>query len=136
MSMAPLPVRVDHELPGLTRLLGFLTGLIPMSATIYGLWKLRNLFHLYEDGLIFTELNVKCFRSMGRTLIVWAGCDILRLALLSIVLTMNNPSGQRMITLGINSGELTGVFVGIVVLIASWVMDEGRKIKEDQALIV
>jgi len=41
-----------------------------------------------------------------------------------------------MITVSFDSGEFTGVFVGIVVLIISWVMDEGRKIEEEQALIV
>lgn len=134
--MVPLPVHVTGDLPGQTRLLAFLTDLIPLAAGIYALLKLRNLFRLYEKGLIFTELNVDCFRSLGRTLIVWVVCDVVRRTLLGIVLTMNNPPGKRMLVLGLDSGDFTGVFVGIVVLIISWVMDEARKIQEDQALIV
>lgn len=134
--MIPLPVRVDQDLPGLTRLLAFMADLIPLAATTYGVHRLRDLFLLYENELIFTERNVSCIRSLGKTLIVWVACDILRHSLLSIVLTMGNPPGKRLLVVGFSSGDLTGVFVGIVVLIVSWVMDEARKLKEDHSLIV
>jgi heme/copper-type cytochrome/quinol oxidase subunit 4 len=132
----PLPVRVDHDLPRLTRFLAFLVDLIPMVAIIYGLRKLEGLFLLYEKGLIFTEQHVRYFRSLGRTLIVWVGCDVVRNSLLSMVLTLDKAPGQRIITVGLGSADFAAIFVGIVVLIISWVMDEGRKIQEDQALII
>jgi hypothetical protein len=134
--LPPLPVRVDHDLPGLTRFLAFVVDLIPMGVIIYGLGKLEGLFGLYEKGRIFTAQNVAYFRSLGRTLIVWVGFDVVRNSLLSMVLTLDNPPGQRVITVGLGSADFTAIFVGIVVLIISWVMDEGRKIQEDQALIV
>jgi heme/copper-type cytochrome/quinol oxidase subunit 4 len=134
--LVPLPVRVDHDLPRLTRSLAFLVDMIPMMAIIYGLRKLEDLFRLYEKGLIFTEQHVRCFRSLGRTLIVWVGCDVLRNSLLSMVLTLDKTPGTRVITVGLGSADFAAVFVGIVVVILSWVMDEGRKIQEDQALIV
>jgi len=134
--MMPLPVHVNHDLPGLTRLLSFLADLIPLGAMIYGLQKLKNLFFLYENGLIFTEQNVSCFRSLGRAMIVWAVCHVVRTTLLSIILTLDNPPGKRIIAVMLDSGDFAGVFVGVVVLIVSWVMDEGRKIQEDQSLIV
>jgi len=138
-AMAPmisLPVHVDHDLPDLTRFFAFLVDLIPLGAVIYGLQQLRRLFLLYESGSIFTERNVDCFRGLGGALIVWVVCHIVRTTLLSVVLTMDNLPGQRMIVVALDSGDFTGIFVGVVVLIISWVMDEGRKIEEDQALIV
>ncbi|MFH1112790.1 MAG: DUF2975 domain-containing protein [Pseudomonadota bacterium] len=132
----PLPVPVDHHLNGQTRFLAFTVGLIPLAVTLYGLQKLRELFTLYEVGSIFTEGNVKCLRSLGRILIVWVGCSFVRWSLLSIVLTLENPPGQRMLVVGLNGEDFIGVFVGVVVLAISRVMDEARKIEEDQALIV
>lgn len=113
-----------------------MTEMIPMAAMIYGLLKLRELFGLYEKGLIFTEKNVTCFRSLGRTLIIWVICDVVKNSLISIVLTLPNPPGHRMITVGLYSADFTAIFVGIVILIIAWVMDEARKIQEDQALII
>lgn len=132
----PLPVPVNHHLSALTRFLAFVAGLIPLAVTLYGLQRLRELFMLYESGSIFTERNVSCLRRLGWTLIVWVGSDVVRWSLLGIVLTLGNPPGQRMLVVGLNGGDFIGVFVGIVVLTISWVMDEARKIEEDQALIV
>ena len=44
--LIPLPVRVDHDLPGLTRFLAFVVDMIPMGVIIYGLRKLEGLFLL------------------------------------------------------------------------------------------
>ena len=134
--MISLPVCIDNQISGLCRLLGFLVEMIPMSAAIYGLLKLRHLFQLYEKGLIFTDQNVDCLRSLGYTLLVWVACDVVRHSLLSIVLTLGNPPGQRMVVADFNSGDFSGLLVGIAVLVISWVMDEGRKLQEDQALII
>ncbi len=135
-QMIPLPVRLDHELTVRTRFFAFLTNMPPLGVSIYGLLKLKELFRLYEKGFIFTKENVDCFRSFGRTLIVWVACDVASNTLLSIALTIDNPPGRRVIAVGLNSGEFAGMFVGAVVLIISWVMDEGRKIQEEQALII
>jgi len=135
-SMIPLPVPVTQDLSVLTRLLAAATEMIPLAAMIYGLLKLRELFGLYGAGQIFTARNVACFRSLGRTLIAWVVCDLIKNSLLSIVLTLPNPPGQRMITLGFYSADFAAIFVGIVILIIAWVMDEARKIQEDQALII
>jgi hypothetical protein len=136
VPMIPLPVRVNHDLSAFTRLLAFLCDLVPLSALIFGLMRLRKLFSLYEKGNIFTEENVNCYRSLGRTLMVWVGCDIVNRTLLGIVLTLDNPPGKRLLVLGMDGGDFTGIFVGATVLIISWVMDEARKMQEEQALII
>jgi Protein of unknown function (DUF2975) len=136
MPMISLPVRLHHALTPFTRLLGFLSDLVPLAALIYGLLKLKTLFLLYENGNIFTEANVKCYRSLGRTLMAWVACDIVSRALLGIVLTLDRGPGNRLLILGLDGGDFTGIFVGIVILIIAWVMDEARKIREDQALII
>lgn len=136
MPTMSLPVQVTQHLSGWTRFFAFLSDLIPLAALIYGLRRLRDLFQYYENGLIFTEQNVACFRSLGRTLIAWVICDVVRNSLLSIVLTLGNPPGQRLLTIGFYSADFIGIFVGIIILIIAWVMDEARKIKEEQALFI
>ena len=135
-STIPMPVPVKHPLSELTRFLAFVIGLIPLGATLYGVQRLRELFSLYESGSIFKERNVGCIRRLGWTLIVWVVCEKARWSLLSIVLTLENPPGQRLLVVSFNGQDFTWVFVGIVVLTVSWVMDEARKLQEEQALIV
>ncbi len=134
--MIPLPVRVDHDISSLNRSLAFLCDLLPLAALIFALLKLKNLFSLYERGCIFTERNVDCYRALGRTLMVWVACDIVNRTLLGVVLTLDNPPGKRLLVIGLDGGDFTGIFVGVAVLIISWVMDEARKMQEEQALII
>ncbi len=136
ISMIPLPVPVTQELPAINRFFAFLAELIPLAAMLLGLVKLRSLFGCYENGQIFTEQTVKCFRGLGRILIVWVLCNICKTTLLSLILSLPNPPGKRMITVAIGSPEFSSLFIGGVILVITWVMDEARIIKEDQALII
>ncbi|MEN6623381.1 MAG: hypothetical protein ABFD50_17775, partial [Smithella sp.] len=49
-SVIPLPVRLDHDLAANSRFLAFLSTIPSLSVIIYGLWKLKELFALYENG--------------------------------------------------------------------------------------
>lgn len=132
----PLPVRVEHALSPLSRFLAFLAQLPPTLIVMYQFVILRRLFGFYEKGKIFAAENVECYRRLGWMLMVWVGCEIAGNSLLSVALTLGNPPGQRVITLGVSSAELASLFIGSVVLVVSWVMDEGRKIAEEQSLFV
>jgi len=99
---------------------------------IYGIVKLRRLFSLYENGIIFSKDNVGCFLGMGWALIVLVVAETVSTSILSVVLTFANPPGQRMLTVGFSSGDFTTLCSGLAVLLVSWAMDEGRRIKEEQ----
>jgi hypothetical protein len=137
LEIRPLPFvnYVPDHLTGLTRFLSFLAEMIPLSVVVYGLLRLRELFRLYENEMIFTEKNVSCFRRLAWALIVWVECDVIKTALLSLVLTMDSPVGHIGM-LKITTPHLACILVGIVILIIAWVMDEARKIQEDQTLFI
>jgi hypothetical protein len=135
-EMAHFPVPITGDLSGQIRLLAFCSDLPPLAVLVFSFYKLGSLFRLYENGHIFTRQNVDCFKSLGRMMIVWAACHFVSNSLMSIVLTLENPPGQRMLTLGLGSPEFGGLFVGGVVLTITWVMDEARKLNEDHELFI
>ena len=136
VPMIPLPVRVNHDVTAFPRLLAFLSDLVPLAVVILGLLRLKTLFSLYEKGQIFTKENVDCYRALGRILMLWVICDIVNRSLLGIALTLDNPPGTRLLVIGLDGGDFSGIFVGTVILIIAWVMDEARKIQEDHALFI
>jgi len=133
---APLPVAPSAELGHGLRLLGFLVTMIPCGVLLYALSRLRRLFALYRKGIIFDAQNVACYRDLGKSLLCWAGAAFIQTPLLSMIITLPNPPGTRLFMLGIGSGELDCLFLGGLVLLISWVMDEGRRLDEEQALTV
>ena len=135
-EIRPLPFPVNDDLPNIYRYSALLIEMISISVVVYGLLRLRELFSLYENGMIFTEKNVVCFRSMGWTLIVWTICNLIKDTLLSHVLPNDPPFPAHYMPIPIHLADVACIFVGIITIIIAWVMDEARKIHEDQSLFL
>ncbi|MBU4563520.1 MAG: DUF2975 domain-containing protein [Desulfarculus sp.] len=131
-----LPVKVDASLPLISRILAFLASMIPGGVAIYALSRLRRLFDLYAHGVIFREANVECFRQLGWSLFAWAGASFLFNTLAGFILTFHWKPGTRLLVLSLDSQDIMAVFSGLVVITVAWVMDQGRKLNEEQQLFV
>jgi len=131
-----LPYFVELPLPVSARMMGFVVTMLPTGVAMAGAYYLMLLFRLYEQGLIFREANVRCFRNLSRVLIWWFAVGIAHKSLLSIALTLHHPPGQRMITVELGSPDLTALLLGAILAVIAWVMEEARKLQEDQDLTV
>ena len=78
---------------------------------------LLRLFWLYSQGVIFSEKNITCIRVLGYCLII------------SNFIDLEMPIYP-------SSVSLTPVFCGLLIIFIAWIMDEGRKIQEEQELTV
>lgn len=137
MSMKSLgDFSLPEELTLIQRLLGLLISLVPLAIQMVALVTLLRLLRLYRDGSVFSGAHVACFKRLGQSLVAYACVGIVQKTAIVLVMTMNNPPGKRMLTLGISSDDITLFVVGAIVLMISWVMDEGRKLTEEQTLTV
>jgi len=134
--IAQLPVPVKGYLPRATRALAFVASMLPGGVAIYALSRLRRLFDLYAHGEIFRAANVECFRQLGWSLFAWAVAGFLFKPIAGIILTFHWQPGTRLLVLGIDSQDVVAVFMGLVVLTVAWVMDQGRRLSEEQELYV
>ncbi|WP_432463300.1 MULTISPECIES: DUF2975 domain-containing protein [unclassified Agarivorans] len=119
-----------------TRLLAFLVCLLPISVLLYGVIHLRKLFTLYQHGIIFSYENVTCFKRMGFALLAWTAVGIVSNTLLGLVLTFQNPVGERLVTIGFGSSDMINLIIGSVVLLISWVLKEAVEMKYEQEYTV
>lgn len=102
-----------------------------MPPTIYWLFMVRvglgfscmivllRLFRLYGRGILFSAQNVFCIRFIG----YWLLLDFTTVY-------------QMQATLHDMALSTTPVFVGLLIIFIAWIMDEGRKIQEEQELTV
>lgn len=126
----------EPVLPVPVRVLCFIAALVPGVALTVTLLRLRTLFALYKEGRIFTLANVVCFRSLARALLVWAVACILYTPLHGLAVTAANPAGQHILNLGIDTSDLALFFVAAMAMVIARVMDEARRLDEEQALTV
>jgi len=89
------------------------------AISLFFYWVMFSLFRLYQKGILFSARNVRHIKSLGYFLIVnWAVDYQLQSALKDMDLST------------------TPVFIGLLIIFIAWIMDEGRKIQEEQALTV
>ena len=136
MTSKMLPYFVHLPLPASARLMGFMVFMLPTGVAMTGAYHLMRLFELYERGEIFKLSNVHCYKKLSRVVIWWFVAGILCQSLLSVVLTLHHPPGQRMLTFALSSSDLAILLLGLILAVITWVMEEGRKLQEDQDLTV
>jgi len=118
------------------RITGFLVSLLPLSALLYGLVSIRKLFSFYREGMIFSLEHVGIFYKTSKALFLWVLLSVLYESAKSIIFSIGNPPGQRVVSVGFSSPELTTLIVAGGILVIAWVMEEGRILTEEAELTV
>jgi len=126
------PTKLTIEL----QLIGFIVSLLPLAALLYCIINIRKLFSFYSKGVIFSFEHVILFKKTARALMLWVVFKIVYDSAVSVIFTFSNPPGQRLLKIGLSSGEITTLFVGGIIFIIAWVMDEGRILNEEKELTV
>lgn len=129
-TTAPAGLAMDQ------RIYAALAGLIVSGITMAGFYVLIKLFDLYEKGIIFSSNNVSCYRKLGYLIIISMAAGIIQNSVMSVIFSLHNPPGQRIITLSLSSSDKAMGIIGMIVVLISWIMDAGREIMEEQELTV
>lgn len=127
---------VSNHLPIKFLLIGFAISLLPLSALMYGLMNIRRLFSLYMEGLFFSFEHVRILKQTSIALLSWVLLSMIYESAKSILFSLGNPPGQRVVSVSFGSSEITNLLVAGIVIIIAWVMDEGRIITEEQHLTI
>lgn len=118
------------------RLLGYLTDLPALAAGSYVFFTLAGICRRYGNGELFSTAVARAYRRFALGMLAWAGLKVLSQTLLVLALTLDHPPGQRLLSIGIGSDSLAMVLVGLAVHLLGQVMEEGRRLQEDNALIL
>ena len=114
-------------------------------------WKLAKLFNFYEQGMIFAAATIRCIKTLGLLCVAsWLANFGLRIFgsgystplsyppvppgyEVHVVYTRFGVGFFSFTIAGINLGLL---LAGAIIVLIAWIMDEGRKIQEEQELTV
>ena len=94
------------------QIIGFLTSLLPLSALVIGLTNIRRLFSFYKEGVIFSYPHVAIFKKTAKALICWVVFSIIYESAKSILFSVGNPPGSRVVQVGFGSAEITTLLSG------------------------
>jgi len=109
-------------------------------------WKLSRLFHFYERGLIFAAETIRCIKMLGglfflgwlfSTLLHWLPKLPPPVLYSGTTITKSHTYQMGFFRFDFGTGIDFGLLLaGAVIVLIAWIMDEGRKIQEEQELTV
>lgn len=125
-----------HSLSMNEKILGCLISAIPMIVNMFILYSLIKLFKLYEKGEIFSINHVRYIRNIGYALLSGQLIDPFYQFLMGVVLTMHNPPHHRYATITLDQTNIGILLTALLVILISWIMAEGCKLREEQQLTI
>ena len=93
------------------RLLACSVSLIPVAMICYCLWQLGHLFTLYQADKIFGQENTQALLNFARMLLIYAIAKPITTTLLVLIVTFNNPPGERLLVITLSSNDLAVFFI-------------------------
>jgi DUF2975 family protein len=114
-----------------TRILALVVSLILCIILMQALNLLIRLFKNYERQDIFSYENAVLYTKLGRLIFYWVFGGFIYNGALSVILSFNNPPGERVLELTFTGVDVMTLFLGVIVLIISWVMKEAYEISEE-----
>lgn len=108
-----------------TRMFAIIVSLLLCSIVMYALNVLIHLFRNYERNEIFSLENALSYQKLGYSLFYWVGFSVIYGAAMSVILSFNNPPGERILAISFVGMDFLTLLFGFITLIISWVMKEG-----------
>ncbi len=90
----------------------------------------------YQKGELFTANTIALFNNMSKIIFAWALYEPFKFTLLSIVTTLSNQQGQRVIALGFTSNDVIHIFIVGFFLIITSLMHEAYELKNEHDLTI
>jgi len=129
-------VDMPASLPLNSRALALLGSAPLVAIEIMALNSLRQLFALYENGVYFQAENVKRVRILGKLAFLGVVADVIDKSVQTLAFTLNNPPGERIISIGFTDDHLKLLVVAAIINLIAMVMDEGRKNQDELQMTV
>lgn len=132
----PSGIKMLHAFNLETRLLGLSISMIPTIIHMLILYFLFKLFGLYEKGEIFSIVNVKYIKNIGYLMLLDQLVNPIYQLFISVAMTWQNPKGQGVASITMDQTNIATMIAAVLIILISWIMAEGCKLREEQALIV
>lgn len=125
-----------HTLSTSEKILGCLVSVIPMMVKMFVLYFLIKLFKMYEKGEIFSLNHVRYIRNIGYTLLIGQLIEPFYQFAMGVILTIHNPPHHRYAAITFDQTNIGILLTALLVILISWIMAEGCKLREEQQLTI
>ena len=110
--------------------------LIPAIILLFTLNSMRQLFASYRRGEVFTDACARLIQSIGRGFMGLALMPFLLHPILTGLLSMANPPGQRSISVNLSSDMVFFALSGGLIIVIGWAMRQASELASENRAFV
>lgn len=115
---------------------GIVISSLPLLALVFAAINLYHLFSLYAHRVYFSEKAAVHMGRVGSGAMAWVALQFVCTPLMSLWLTINAPSGEHMIMIGFDSGDVTALFLGACFWVIAHILREASEVfNENQSFV-
>jgi hypothetical protein len=118
------------------RLLGFVVDCISTTLLVCVLWLVIRLSYVIEQGNLFTLPAYALIKRMLRFFLAWALYAPVKYTLLTLIQTMHNPVGERLLTVTVSMDNFVHLIIWCGLVLAAFAIHQGISLYEDYTLTV
>lgn len=115
---------------------GFLISGTLALLVVAAVYHLRYFFALSSAGNMFSKEGAASLHKFSRYLLLYSVLVIPTETVLGVIMTINNPVGERIASVSFQTYDFTLIFLSLVLFAISWVIKEGVFIAEENAQFV
>lgn len=109
---------------------------IPLLALAVGLNHLRKLFQNYARGEYFSRVAAAHLGKVGKAVALWVLLDFLCEPLLSVWVTMNEPVGERLISLSVTAPSFVALFLAACIAVIARILWQASEVDSENRTFV
>lgn len=109
---------------------------LPLGLLLVGVVQAGRCFALFAQGMVFCNETTGLLRRFAGWVATAALAAPLASAVVSVVLTLNNPPGSRQVAIGIGSDHVFTFFFAAVVWLMAAVIGQGQALAEENQRFV
>jgi hypothetical protein len=114
----------------------YILSLLYISIGLAGLYFLRRAFINFARGELLNVANSRDLRRFSILLFIQAAFKPVHLAIASVLLSLNHPTEQKMLTLSFGPGALRAIAVALILWVLSALLVEGSKLQAENRQFV
>jgi len=109
----------------------WLSSVLSVTAGLIGLYFLRRAFSNFAKGQLFNYSNSRDLRLFSILLFAHALAKPLHFSVSSMLLSMNHPAGQKILSISFGSGEVKGIALAMILWVMSDLLIKGSKLENE-----
>lgn len=107
-----------------------------LAVLTYALFAIAGIFRMFAAGdWLSPEISARLHR-FGLALLLFGASTPLVRTLLTLIITFQNPPGQRMLAVGLSGNDFVIALIGVLMVMLGYALKEAAAIAEDNRQIV